>query len=241
MTGWQNQLQGYYLNSWYSDHDIKAGDQFIVRVFNYACSSAKSTDLQSCGGVVVRQNAVPGRLGLGSETKLHRLLDNKTNLVVVPFGDLDEGSFQAIARMTNGRLTSANVLDSDGEELTALINIEPLYISNGLVVNWELDDYVGGIGLLGETTSQAVNITWELVDTKLATPSGGGSSEGTRRSWSVSAAVAGGVVCAVCCISLISSRYENPFFRLLRSNFSPGRTLAGRGRLPFSRALPAPK
>ena len=50
------------------------------------------------------------------------------------------------------------------EEVAPSGNLDSVYGTAGLTVVWELDDYVGGIGLLGETESTSVNLTWELAN-----------------------------------------------------------------------------
>jgi hypothetical protein len=165
VTGWQNRLQGSYINSWYADHGVGAGDQFIVRVVNLDCATVKLTDLQSCNGAIVRpRDAGPETPGSGAETTIHRTLDNRTSVVVASLGDLDSGRFQATARVVSGRLRNLALLDGDGEEIVPPGNLDTVYSTAGLVMNWELDEYVGGIGLLGETESTSVNLTWELAN-----------------------------------------------------------------------------
>ncbi|KAF2967687.1 hypothetical protein GQX73_g5857 [Xylaria multiplex] len=164
VTDWHNTLQGAYINSWYADHGVGAGDQFIVRVVNLDCTTVKSTDLQSCNGAIVRPRDEPDELRSGSETTTHRTLDNRTNAVVAPLGDLEGGGFRATARMVGGRLKNLALIDSDGEEILPLNSLDALYNADGLVIDWELDDYVGGIGLLGETETTSVNLTWKLTN-----------------------------------------------------------------------------
>ncbi|KAH0440881.1 hypothetical protein CcaCcLH18_02224 [Colletotrichum camelliae] len=165
VTGWENQLQGYYLNSWYRDNNIKPDDQFIVRVSNLDCSTVQPADLQSCqngGGSTLQTRAES--LGSGSETAVRRTLDNKTTVVIAPFGDLDGMGYEAKARMSTGRLTQARVIDSDGDEISAMgeDNLNSLYSDDGLSIKWAFDDYVGGVGFIGETQSTSVNLTWDL-------------------------------------------------------------------------------
>ncbi|KAF9880147.1 hypothetical protein CkaCkLH20_02101 [Colletotrichum karsti] len=166
VTAWENQLQGYYLNSWYKDNNIKPDDQFIVRVSNLDCSTVQPSDLQTCsgGGVGTRQiKAEP--LASGSETAVRRTLDNKTNVVVAAFGDLDGMGYEANAQLVTGRLTQGRVIDSDGYEVSAMSddNLNSLSSKDGLNVKWKFDDYVGGIGFIGETQSTSINLTWELL------------------------------------------------------------------------------
>ncbi|KAF4837483.1 hypothetical protein CGCSCA4_v011949 [Colletotrichum siamense] len=165
VTGCENQLQGYYLNSWYRDNNIKPDDQFIVRVSNLDCSTVQPADLQSCqnGGASTLQTRAES-LESGSETAVRRTLDNKTTVVIAPFGDLDGMGYEAKARMSTGRLTQARVIDSDGDEISAMgeDNLNSLYSDDGLSIKWAFDDYVGGVGFIGETQSTSVNLTWNL-------------------------------------------------------------------------------
>lgn len=163
VTAWENQLQGYHLNSWYSDVGILPGDQFIVRVLGLDCATVKEDDLQGCeGGSFKRQLASEGYSG--TETTMHRTLDGKVNVVVVPFGDLDGGSFLANARMVTGTLNSATIIDGDGQPMASFSysELSKLYTQGGMSMNWDLSDYVGGIGLIGETSSSNVNLVWNL-------------------------------------------------------------------------------
>ncbi|WYZ42163.1 hypothetical protein EsH8_V_001058 [Colletotrichum jinshuiense] len=163
VTAWENQLQGYHLNSWYSDVGILTGDQFIVRVLGLDCATVKEDDLQGCeGGSFKRQLASEGYSG--TETTMHRTLDGKVNVVVVPFGDLDGGSFLANARMVTGTLNSATIIDGDGQPMASFSysELSKLYTQGGMSMNWDLSDYVGGIGLIGETSSSNVNLVWNL-------------------------------------------------------------------------------
>ena len=240
VTGWQNQLQGHYLSSWYADHGLRAGDQFVVRVVGYDCAAARSTDLQSCGGAIVkRQGGDDGHyggddddddddgdddddnydndeewtsstpVGSGTETAVRRTLDNRTDVVVVAFGDLEGGRFRATARMVEGRLARARVLDSDGYEVAVPGGLDALYSEDGMVLDWRLDGFVGGVGLLGETTSRDVKLVWDLVEhsnlSVVDTGSdggdggGGGGESGSSRAVATSASlmisvVAGGVL-----------------------------------------------
>lgn len=135
VTAGQNTLQGTYINSWYADHGVGAGDQFIVRVVNLVCATVVSTDLQSCNGATVRPRDVkPEKLGSGVETATHRTLDNRTDVVVAPLGDLDGGGFLATARVVNGRLKNLALLDGDGEEILPLDSLDTVYSTDGLVM-----------------------------------------------------------------------------------------------------------
>ncbi|KAK1847646.1 hypothetical protein CCHR01_09738 [Colletotrichum chrysophilum] len=152
-------------NCRWKDHNIKPEDQFIVRVSNLDCSTVQPADLQSCqnGGASTLQTRAESLVS-GSETAVRRTLDNKTTIVIAPFGDLDGMGYEAKARMSTGRLTQARVIDSDGDEISAMgeDNLNSLYSDDGLSIKWAFDDYVGGVGLIGETQSTSVNLTWDL-------------------------------------------------------------------------------
>ena len=77
-------------------------------------------------------------------------------MVVVPFGDLDGGRFWASVLMLEGRVTEPKLLDGDGDEI---VKSDVLDLDS---MNWDLDDYVGGVGFIGETMSPSVNAYWEL-------------------------------------------------------------------------------
>jgi hypothetical protein len=164
VTNWQNTLQGHYLRSWYPTNKIKPGDRFVVEVTNLDCSTVTSTQLQSCGGSIVRPRQVDNLLASGSETAVRRTLDNRTNVVVAPFGDLQGGVFEARGRLSDGRVSTAQLVDSDGDGLGELTDLTNIYSEDGLVMKWGLDGYVGGIGFIGETASANINLTWELVE-----------------------------------------------------------------------------
>ncbi|KAH9232924.1 hypothetical protein K456DRAFT_36941 [Colletotrichum gloeosporioides 23] len=149
----------------YRDNNIKPDDHFIVRVSNLDCSTVQPADLQSCqnGGASTLQTRAESLVS-GSETTVRRTLDNKTTVVIAAFGDLDGMGYEAKARMSTGRLTQARVVDSDGDEITAMgeDNLNSLYSDDGLSIKWAFDDYVGGVGFIGETQSTSVNLTWDL-------------------------------------------------------------------------------
>lgn len=187
VTAWQNQLQGHYLGSWYAANGLVAGSRFVVRVVGLDCSTVQPTDLQGCAGSGSGSGtsaSSPGTVvASGTETVARPSLDNRTNLVIAPFGDLDAGDFRANLRLALGRLSRLSIIDSDGAEVApSPADLEPLNSLSGLSLDLALDEYAGGLGAIGEIDgSGPVNLSWELVATeRSASGSANGAGAGAR-------------------------------------------------------------
>jgi hypothetical protein len=193
----ENTEQGWYLSSWYSQN-VSPGDQFIVKVTGLDCSTVRPSDLQGCGGAVRRRNGNEERgagiAGLvqreewrkrdssntisGGTNSVLKSWDNSTNVVVVPFGDLDAGNFSTNSRLVSGTLNNISVIDNDGETISQPGSLDALYSEQGMFLNWVSDGYVSGVGIVGVTNETSVNLTYTLAINETA-PSTTGSASGS--------------------------------------------------------------
>jgi hypothetical protein len=160
VVGWENTAQGHYLGSWYSEN-VSPGDQFIVRVTNLDCNTVQAAHLQGCAGVI-RTNVKRDDPSIsGYESAIRKALDNSSNLVVIPFGDLDVGTFSARARVISGRLSNVSIIDNEGGEIAQPSSLDALY-SDGVLLNWNSDGYISGVGIVGVTDDTSVNLSYQL-------------------------------------------------------------------------------
>lgn len=185
VVDWQNSLQGHLLRKFYDS--LEPGDRFVVMVSGIDCETVTSDQLptgsqgddepletsQGHGG----QNDM--LLNSGSEVEVRGTRSGLSELLVVPLGDLDRGNYEATAWMAEGRLIDAWFIDSDGELVADLSrNQRDLYVQTGMKMRWVVDEYLGGVALIGRVDSESsnLNLTWEFVELS-ETPST--SSSGT--------------------------------------------------------------
>lgn len=194
----ENTVQGWYLSSWYSQN-VSPGDQFIVKVTGLDCSTVRPSDLQGCGGGVRRrrngnEERGAGIAGLlqhkgwikrdssntisGATNSVLKSWDNSTSIVVVPFGDLDTGTFSTNSRLVSGTLNNISVIDNDGETISQPRSLDALYSEQGMLLNWVSDGYVSGVGIVGVTNETSVNLTYTFAINETA-PSTTGSASGS--------------------------------------------------------------
>lgn len=198
LSGWQNELKNLHINSFYANNNLSAGDQFIVRVTGLDCAvpSAKDPSKMCSGpgfvipgaGSLSDRSSVPAlrprlltptrtssRVRLGSETRIRRTLDNKTDVVIVSFGNLKWGMYRAMMWAGDGRLAKVAVRNASGEipPLNDTSSLDPLYAKSGMSWDWDWDwsmnggNRYGGAGIIAETSSQTVNLTyWLLSDSE---------------------------------------------------------------------------
>jgi hypothetical protein len=158
VVDWENDMQGLCLGSCYSQN-VKPGDQFIVRATNLDCAAMWTSDLQGCAGVT-RTNTKRDDLSKSrSESTVRKALDNSTNLVVIPFGDLDVGTFSTLAKLISGRLSNISIIGNEGEEMAHPGSLDALH-SDGVLLNWDCDDYVSGVVIVGVTEDTSVNLSY---------------------------------------------------------------------------------
>jgi len=160
VVAWENNAQGHYLGSWYSEN-VKPGDQFIVRVTNLDCATVQAADLQGCAGATRAKAKRDDLNNSGFESTIRKSLDNSSNLVVIPFGDLDVGTFSTRAKLLSGHLSNISIIDNEGEEMAHPSSLAALY-SDGLLLNWNSDDYVSGVGIVGITEDTSVNLSYQF-------------------------------------------------------------------------------
>jgi len=180
----ENDEQGMYLRSWYSQN-VGPGDQFIVKVIGLNCSTVSPSDLQGCGGAVrmvrarnegrevgieglvrherMKRDSFNNNSASGATNSVYKSWDNTTNIVVVPFGDLDGGTFSANARLVSGNLNDISVIDNDGNTILQPASLNALYSDQGISLNWSSDGYVSGVGIVGSTNESIVNLTYSFV------------------------------------------------------------------------------
>lgn len=195
----ENTEQGWYLSSWYSQN-VSPGDQFIVKVTGLDCSTVRPLDLQGCGGAVRRKrNGNEERGGglvqregwmkrdssntiSGATNSVFKSWDNSTNIVVIPFGDLDAGSFSTNSRLVSGTLYNISVINNDGETISQPGSLDALYSEQGMLLNWASNGYVSGVGIVGVTNESSVDLTYTFAINETApgtTGSTTGSASGT--------------------------------------------------------------
>jgi hypothetical protein len=178
---------------------VSPGDQFIVKVTGLVCSTGRPSDLQGCGGAVRKRKNGNEERGAGIAELVQRegwvkrdssntisgatnsvlkSWDNSTNAVVVPFGDLDAGTFSTNLWLVSGTLNNISVIDNDGETISQPGPLDALHAEQGMLLNWVSDGYVSGVGIVGATRETSVNLTYIFTINETA-PSTTGSASGS--------------------------------------------------------------
>ncbi|KAJ6493777.1 hypothetical protein DFH09DRAFT_1451142 [Mycena vulgaris] len=156
---YQNQWQGQLMRGWVNSlkkSGFKKGDKFNVKVTGIDCSKFK------------RDTETITTTGQGSML-WPPLESDPTNqsFVIVSLGDIPAGSYSVNVNLTSGTVTSAYLVDNEGEDLVNVTTLptpgRPMQISFDL----EYDDI--GVGLALFTNDTRTNVSYIAVGTPSTT------------------------------------------------------------------------
>ncbi|KAF2256581.1 hypothetical protein BU26DRAFT_599248 [Trematosphaeria pertusa] len=173
---YENSFQGWWFGQWsrYTRATVpgfKDGSKFIVRITGLECSTVKESDLQGCGSSGT-PNPTPRLLikrddrstpTSGSETRVipSSVANSTNNLVIVPFGDLEAGTYSMQAKLS-GSVANASLWDNMGDEVDGSTRATADDITSGNSFEFTVLDSAIGAALLIETQQKEVNVTWNF-------------------------------------------------------------------------------
>ena len=91
IVAFQNGAQGDYLRNFYSDYNMKPGDQFEVQITGIDCDTVKEDQIPGCNSFGKRD---PQSASLGVFYSLQPTAFD-SNFLVIAMGDMDPGPYVA--------------------------------------------------------------------------------------------------------------------------------------------------
>ncbi|KAF7343275.1 hypothetical protein MVEN_01759600 [Mycena venus] len=151
----QNDWQGQLMRGWVNalkKTGFSAGDKFNVKVTGVDCSNFK------------RDAETITTMGQGSMLWPPFAFDTTNqSFITVSLGDIPAGSYSLRINLTSGSVTSAYLVDNEGEEL---VNITTLPTpGKPMQLSFSLDYSAVGVGLALFTTDAKTNITYTADET----------------------------------------------------------------------------